>query len=154
MLSVLESTAKVSFSRVLVRSRNSPTMDPLCCVYSSGNQDTVIVLLTNDLMFQSKVSGAVRNAGKQLVVDRTVERLMERCDANSIKLVLIDLSLSTLDLDQAVKSLRDGFGNASILAFGAHVDIARLEEAKRAGADSVMTRGQFDRDLNEIVQAL
>lgn len=129
-------------------------MGSLRCDYSSGNQDTVIVLLTNDLMFQSKVSGAVRNAGKPLVVDRTVERLMERCDANSVKLVLIDLSLSTLDLDHAVKSIRDAFGNASILAFGAHVDVARLEEAKRAGADSVMTRGQFDRDLNEIVQTL
>ncbi len=113
----------------------------------------MIVLLTNDLMFQSKVSGAVRNAGKQLIVDRTVERLIERADANAVKLVLIDLSLQTVDLDSAVPSLRDGFGNASIMAFGAHVDVARLDEAHRAGADLVLTRGQFDRDLNEIVQS-
>ncbi|MFN7292181.1 MAG: hypothetical protein ACK5YR_09165 [Pirellula sp.] len=112
----------------------------------------MIVLLTNDLMFQSKVSGAVRNAGKQLVVDRSVERIIERTDANAVKLILIDLSLQTLELESAVKSLRDEFGNASIMAFGAHVDVARLEEAKRAGADSVLTRGQFDRDLNEIVK--
>ncbi|XZE21945.1 hypothetical protein SH449x_001859 [Pirellulaceae bacterium SH449] len=105
-------------------------------------------------MFQSKVSGAVRNAGKQLIVDRSVERLVERADANSVKLVLIDLSLQPLDLTHAVASLRDSFGNASILAFGAHVDVARLEEAQRAGADSVLTRGQFDRDMNEIVQSV
>ena len=112
----------------------------------------MIVLLTNDLMFQSKVSGAVRNAGKQLVVDRSVERIIERTDANAVKLILIDLSLQKLELESAVKSLRDEFGNASIMAFGAHVDVARLEEAERAGADSVLTRGQFDRDLNEIVK--
>jgi DNA-binding NarL/FixJ family response regulator len=114
----------------------------------------VIVLLTNDLMFQSKVSGAVRNAGKQLVVDRSVERLVQRADANAVKLALIDLSLQPLDLAHTVASLKDSFGNASILAFGAHVDVARLEEAKRAGADSVLTRGQFDRDMNEIVQSV
>jgi DNA-binding NarL/FixJ family response regulator len=116
-------------------------------------RDTVIVLLTNDLMFQSKVSGAVRNAGKQLIVDRSVERVVERADANAVKLVLIDLSLQTLDLETAIRSLHDEFGNASVMAFGAHVDVARLDEASRAGADSVLTRGQFDRDLNEIVQS-
>ena len=114
----------------------------------------MIVLLTNDLMFQSKVSGAVRNAGKQLVVDRTVERLVERSDSNAVKLALIDLSLATLDLEPAIKALREAFCNATILAFGAHVDVARLEEAHRAGADTVLTRGQFDRDLSEIVLTL
>jgi DNA-binding NarL/FixJ family response regulator len=112
----------------------------------------VITLLTNDLMFQSRVSGAVRAAGKQLIVDRSVSKICERAvPSESVSLIMIDLSLQPLALGEVVPTLRTAFPTAKILAFGAHVDVDRLEEAEQAGADMVLTRGQFDRDLSAIV---
>lgn len=114
----------------------------------------MIVLLTNDLMFQSRVSGAVRNAGKTFVVDRSVERLVERAvPGDSVQLVLIDLSFPGVDLDVAVPALKAAFANSRIISFGPHVDVERLTAAVDAGSDVVMTRGQFDRDLATIVSA-
>lgn len=112
----------------------------------------MIILLTNDLMFQSRVSAAVRNAGKTFLVDRTVSKLQERCeDASSVELVLIDLAFQDLDLSSGVTELRQAFGQAKVIAFGPHVDVPRLNLAQEVGCDVVMTRGQFDRDLAEIV---
>lgn len=112
----------------------------------------MIVLLTNDLMFQSRISGAVKNAGKVLVVDRTVERVVQRSEQpNEVTLVLIDLTLESLQLAEAIPQLKLAFGSARVLAFGPHVDVERLSEAHESGADAVLTRGQFDRDLMSIV---
>ncbi len=112
----------------------------------------MIVLLTNDLMFQSRISGAVKSAGKMLVVDRTVERVVQRSEQPSeVTLVLIDLTLDSLQLAESIPQLKLAFASAKVLAFGPHVDVDRLSEAHESGADAVLTRGQFDRDLAKIV---
>jgi DNA-binding NarL/FixJ family response regulator len=114
----------------------------------------VIVLLTNDLMFQSRVSGAVKAAGGSLLVDRSAEKLVERCsDKTGVRLAFVDLSLLSIELDTAIPHLKQHFPQAKVIAFGPHVDVQRLEDAQASGADIVMTRGQFDRDLNSIVAA-
>ena len=113
----------------------------------------MIVLLTNDLMFQSRVSAAVRAAGKTFLVDRTIARLQERCeDPASVELVLVDLSFTDFDLVTGIPQAKALFPQAKLLAFGPHVDVDRLEQAQTSGADGVMTRGQFDRDLSTIVR--
>lgn len=112
----------------------------------------MVVLLTNDLMFQSRVSGAVRATGGSLAVDRTAEKLAEKCpNKETVRLAFIDLSLQTLELETAIPHLKSQFPNARVIAFGPHVDVQRLADAEACGADEVMTRGQFDRDLNFIV---
>lgn len=112
----------------------------------------MVVLLTNDLMFQSRVSGAVRATGGSLAVDRTAEKLAEKCpNKETVRLAFIDLSLQTLELETAIPHLKSQFPNARVIAFGPHVDVQRLADAEACGADEVMTRGQFYRDLNFIV---
>ncbi len=114
----------------------------------------VILLLTNDLMFQSRVSGSVHTANKTFMVDRSVSKLVERSeDPNSVELVLIDLAFGDVELSAAIPTFKSSFPNARVLAFGPHVDVERLAQAESAGADQVMTRGQFDRDLLKIVGA-
>lgn len=113
----------------------------------------MIILITNDLMFQSRVSAAVRNAGKTFLVDRTLQRLQERCeDKASVALVLVDLAFTDFELGQGIPQIKSLFPNSKVLAFGPHVDVARLAQAEESGADEVMTRGQFDRDLADIVR--
>ncbi|AMV31174.1 hypothetical protein VN12_03585 [Pirellula sp. SH-Sr6A] len=120
----------------------------------ASGENAVVVMLTNDLMFQSRVSGAVKAASRSLVADRSVEKLVERCaDSVSVKLAFVDLSLLSIELETAIPLLKNRFPNAKVIAFGPHVDIQRLHDAEASGADEVMTRGQFDRDLNSIVSA-
>lgn len=107
-----------------------------------------IAHLSTDLMFQSKISGAARLAGKSCLADRSVASLLGRIEnPSSVKYVFIDLSLSQIDLSKDIPVLHEHFENAIVVAYGSHVDTERLSMAKECGADLVMTRGQLDRDI-------
>ena len=113
----------------------------------------MILLLSSDLMFQSRISSTARAAGKPCVVDRTVDKLVERVsEPDAVSLVLIDLTLRSVDLDSEIPRLHQCFSNCQIVAYGPHVDVDRLAQAEQAGADRVVTRGQMDRDLAVIIQ--
>ena len=104
-------------------------------------------------MFQSRISSAARAAGKECVVDRSVTKLIERvAEPGSVSLVLVDLTLRTVELAQEIPLLHQTFYNCKIMAYGPHVDVERLTLAEEAGADAVLTRGQMDRDLVAIIQ--
>ena len=104
-------------------------------------------------MFQSRISSAARAAGKECLVDRSVTKLTERVEEpDTVSLVLVDLTLSTLDLTLEIPLLHQAFPNCKIVAYGPHVDVERLTLAEESGADVVITRGQMDRDLSSIIQ--
>jgi len=113
----------------------------------------VILLLSSDLMFQSRISSVARTVGKPCVVDRSVAKLIERVtDPEAVLLVLVDLTLRSVDLALEIPLLHQSFSNCKVLAYGPHVDVERLSLAEESGADAVVTRGQMDRDLVEIIQ--
>ncbi len=113
----------------------------------------MILLLSSDLMFQSRISSTARAAGKTCLVERSASKLVERVqDQDAVSLVLIDLTLNSVDLMQDIPLIRQSFSKCKILAYGPHVDVQRLTLAQEAGADAVVTRGQMDRDLALIVQ--
>lgn len=71
--------------------------------------------------------------------------------AADCRLALIDLSLDRLNLPAAVRAIRAGSPAAQIVAFGPHVDQAVLADAKEAGCDQVLTRGQFNQQYAELL---
>ena len=104
-------------------------------------------------MFQSRISGAARGAGKTLLSERTVAKLIERATApDEVEMVLIDLTLNTIDLGLDIPLLHQSFVNCRVVAYGPHVDVERLTLAQESGADEVLTRGQMDRNLNGVIQ--
>ncbi len=113
----------------------------------------MIALLTSDLMFQSRFRSIAQQWEKTLIVDRTVERLVEKAtEADSVSAVFIDLTLGSLDLEQVVPALRAAFAQAKMTAYGPHVAESLLSAAHRCGVDSVLTRGQLDRDLVRLIE--
>lgn len=113
----------------------------------------MILLLSSDLMFQSRISSAARAAGKACVVDRSVTKLVERvAEPDTVSLVLVDLTLLSVDLTQDLPLIHQAFSNCKIVAYGPHVDVERLALAEESGADDVVTRGQMDRDLVAMIQ--
>ena len=107
-----------------------------------------IVLFTNDLMFQSRVGATVRAAGNELIVVRSIDMLRERwTEATPPAWIVLDLSFRNLDLESTVSAIQTEYPETQTLAYGAHVDIDALENARRLGIHHVLTRGQFDRDM-------
>jgi len=111
-----------------------------------------IVFFSSDLMFQSRVSSVVRQGGNELIVVRSIDTLRERgIPADDLRIAVLDLSLKSIDLAELIGALKKDYPALLVVAYGAHVDVEALENAQQAGADIVLTRGQFDRDMARIL---
>lgn len=113
-----------------------------------------IVLLSNDLAVLSRVEGAARRAGETLRQARSVPQAADTCASGDVRLVVIDLSTPALDVAATVSRLRaDAPTSPRLIAFGPHVHEHRLAEARDAGCDLVVTRGQFFSQLDSLLSA-
>jgi DNA-binding NarL/FixJ family response regulator len=111
-----------------------------------------VVLLTGDLMIVSRVEGAAKQCGAGCRVVTSAEQANAALDDDHVTLVVIDLAMPAIDIGPLVKSLKSRVPSApTVVAFGPHVHEARLEEARRAGCDEVVSRGQFFAQLESIL---
>jgi len=101
----------------------------------------------SDLMSSTRLQDAGRHLGHECTVVRRPEGLLELLDGAD--LVVADLDLSTGDGVEAVRLAHDA--GVSVIAYGGHVAVERLQAARDAGADAVLTRGEFFRRLPELL---
>jgi DNA-binding NarL/FixJ family response regulator len=103
-----------------------------------------VVLLSNDLMVVSRVSGAAASSGAVLRVAGSAAAAIAHLDERTANLVVIDLGLPAIELEPFISSVKtDGEHSARVIAFGPHVHAERLAAARSAGCDAVLSRGQF-----------
>lgn len=115
-----------------------------------------LVFLGNDLMFQSRIGSVARNAGLKLIAIRDPSKLSEKLAETlqaqeNIRYVVVDLGMQSLNLEQTAKTVRETAPTTHLLGYGAHVLKETLEQAVACGFHSVLTRGQFDRDMSHIL---
>ncbi|MEM8496052.1 MAG: hypothetical protein AAF916_05835 [Planctomycetota bacterium] len=116
----------------------------------------MIVYACADLMFASKVSATCNAAGVISRPARNVEMLRARLDRiddgkanDAVAQVFVELTRDdALDL---IRLAHEHPNRPRTIAFGPHVDSARLEAASQAGADQVLTRGAFTQRLPELI---
>lgn len=100
-----------------------------------------VLLISTDLMVASMLQGPADAAGLELVTARPAS-VAERADS-STTVALIDLASPMLDVLQLVEDLREAAPAAQLIAFGPHVHVDKLELARQAGCDRVMSRGEL-----------
>ncbi|HEX3999553.1 MAG TPA: hypothetical protein VHX65_13455 [Pirellulales bacterium] len=117
-----------------------------------------ILLLSTDLMFGSRVSGAAARIGLALQTFATPDSLLERLELSKPKgddaggLVVLDLTMRHFDPKAWVPRFRQAANPPkAIVAYGPHVQDAILAAAAGAGCDQVYTRGQFNARMDEIL---
>ncbi|MEM6365924.1 MAG: histidine kinase, partial [Planctomycetota bacterium] len=64
--------------------------------------------------------------------------------AKPIGWVILDLSTRSGLTEDIAGSCESACPNAKLIAYGPHVQVARLSAARQAGISTVLTRGQFD----------
>lgn len=94
-------------------------------------------------MFASRVRGAAENAGLGFKLSG---KLPEE-PIGDIRYVVLDLATMSKLSVGLPEQCAARCPAATIIAYGPHVQVARLDDAKAAGIETVMTRGQFDRML-------
>lgn len=109
------------------------------------------LLVSGDLFFASKVTGTAQALGFRVETAGTVERALSRIAGQPYRCVLIDLALPGLEVRQ-ITAVLPPQARPRTIAFGSHVDTARLEEARSAGCDDVMPRSRFSATLPDLLR--
>ncbi len=107
----------------------------------------MIYIVCKDLMFTSRITPAVREAGGDVTVVLSLEMIERQPEPPS--LVVIDLTTTGNLEPDALSFLQTQDPRPATLAFGPHVHEAILESAASAGVDAVLSRGQFDTLLQQ-----
>lgn len=113
-----------------------------------------IALLSPDLLFGSKVQGALEIAGHSVSRFATVERL--RVAAQFHDLVIFDLTAEEIDGPDTLHSLRERgeLEQTPTLAYYSHVDARMRKRAIEAGFTKVVPRSRMAREGVALVEAL
>lgn len=105
------------------------------------------LLLSDDLMFTSRITGTARDQGITIKVARNaaaLETLVRECVPSC---VLLDLANPALIIGDTVQALKTAAPTAFLVAYGSHVDTATLGAARAAGCDVVLPRSRFVEEL-------
>lgn len=103
------------------------------------------LLLTDDLLFASRITAAAQTLGQQV---RCVRAVSELDQPWSPRCIFLDLSCVREPLENLVPRLRQHHTPPPlIVAFGAHVDVAGLRAARQAGCDVVLPRSKLVQEL-------
>jgi CheY-like chemotaxis protein len=104
-----------------------------------------VYALAADLMFASRIRGAAEGAGTAVTLLRSGSALIDAVRAGGGGLVLLDLDARGLVPGELIPLLHAV--GARVVCFVAHVNVERIEAARAAGADRVLARSAFVREL-------
>src|SRR5271169_5262185 len=106
------------------------------------------LMLSDDLLFTSKVTAAARSQGLEVRSARSAQVLENLAREHTPRCVIVDLANPGLVLGDLLERLRQTCAPMPrVIAFGSHVDTATLQAAREAGCDLVWPRSKFVQEL-------
>jgi CheY-like chemotaxis protein len=109
---------------------------------------SVVLLLSDDFLWISRITGTARALGFEVKVVRGVEQLAEAAKQQAPACVILDLSTKGLLAAEAVGRVKAVCPQPPrFTAYGSHVDVATLKAAREAGCDPVLPRSQMAEQL-------
>ena len=114
----------------------------------------MIVILSRDLIFCSRFHAAAEAVQLESQTALSADQAATALSGGAVAGLFIDLETPELDLPAIVRRARDMRNGCLIVAYGPHVHEARLQAAREAGCDRVLSRGQFDRELAALLQTV
>lgn len=109
------------------------------------------VALCADLMFASRLRASAEAAGRTMALVRSAAEV-ERAVRDGAGRVFLDLETRGLDAPALIRAVLSGAPDTTIIAFGRHTDPGALAAASAAGAQRVLARSAFVRELPVLLQ--
>jgi DNA-binding NarL/FixJ family response regulator len=100
------------------------------------------ILLSDDLLFSSRITATARAHQLAVTVAKTADKLLAKARELPPTGVILDLNNPGLAVAELLVELRT-LGPVNVVAYCSHVDVERIQAAKQAGCDLVMPRSQF-----------
>jgi DNA-binding NtrC family response regulator len=111
------------------------------------------LVLAADLLFGSKVQGALAAAGHEVELVPDEDALRAALIASGADVVIADLTANELERVQSVRELREEglIGRARVLGYYSHVEPGVRELAEGDGFDLVVPRSRMAREAAQLV---
>ena len=105
------------------------------------------LLLCDDLIFTSRITGTARALGLTMRCAKTADVLLDFARQTPPRCVIIDVHAPGLAIDELVRDLCALKPKPFIVGYGSHVEAATLKKARDAGCDIVWPRSKFAEEL-------
>lgn len=109
-----------------------------------------ILVLVNDLLFQSKIMETARHVGAEVQVVGTGDALVAEAQSQPPALVIVDLNAPGGPIE-AIERLKAAGSAVPVIGFLSHVQVDLAERAQAAGCAQVMPRSKFTQQLAAIL---
>jgi CheY-like chemotaxis protein len=105
------------------------------------------LLLSDDLIFTSRIVGTASGLGLNLIAARSADDLAQMARRSPPRCVIVDLDNPGLELTELLRILEGIAPRPRVVAYGPHVNADRLRTAREAGCDPVLPRSKFVEQL-------
>jgi len=106
-------------------------------------EQAIGLLLSDDLIFASRITWTARDRGLSMKTARDPDALLELARQQTPACVILDLGNPSLALAALLGRLREiCVPMPRVVAYGSHVDAAGLAAARAAGCDQVLPRSK------------
>jgi CheY-like chemotaxis protein len=105
------------------------------------------LLLSDDLLFTSRIRGTAEALGLTVRTARTAAELLRLAADEPPRCVLLDLQNPGLVIEDVVRAFKTRAPAPRVIGYGSHVDTATLKRAREAGCDVVWPRSKFVEEL-------
>src|SRR5262245_6855921 len=112
------------------------------------SRPTRVLLACGDLFFSTQLRSAAQAAGASVDLELSADRILPRTATGDYTHLVLDVELPQLNLAAVVESL-PAEHRPRVIAFGPHMQAARLDAARAAGCDVVLSRGQISAGLGQ-----
>jgi CheY-like chemotaxis protein len=115
---------------------------------SSGPVTPIGLLLSDDMIFTSRITGTARDLGLCVKPARSIQALNAQIHEQVPCCIIVDLGHPELSIGDFMKGLGQlCTAVPRVVAYGSHVDTAVLRAAREAGCYAVLPRSKFVEDL-------
>ncbi len=108
--------------------------------------DQRVLIICGDLFFLTQLRAEAERAGATVVAEMQTSRGIEQARAGDFRWVIVDLEAAGLDVPALLAQLPQE-NRPQVVAFGPHVQVQRLEAARKAGCNQVVSRGRIASSL-------
>jgi hypothetical protein len=109
-----------------------------------------VLVVCGDLIFTTKITGTAQALG---LIARVVPNGDSVAGNSEVSKLIVDLNAGGTSREQ-LERMREEFPTpTTLIAFGSHVDVDRLRDARQAAFDRVMPRSEFSARLVELLNS-
>jgi DNA-binding NarL/FixJ family response regulator len=117
--------------------------------------DDMVLIAVDDFLFRSKIRATAKAAGVDVTFAKSADETLELARTLNPTMAIFDLNSAALAPVETIAAMKREPALAAIrtLGFVSHVDTARINAARAAGADDVLARSAFAGNLADILLA-